>query len=64
MKSETKIESVAAKLKKPQTFTEGADYYFENGLMVLTAHFLLKRGNCCGSGCRNCPYSNKETQNL
>lgn len=24
--------------------------------MVLTAHFLLKRGYCCNSGCRHCPY--------
>jgi hypothetical protein len=40
--------------------TEGVDYYFENGLMVLTAHFLLKRGYCCGNGCRHCPYSNEE----
>ena len=35
---------------------EGLDYYFENGLMVLTARFLLKRGYCCGNGCRHCPY--------
>ncbi|CAN5656407.1 hypothetical protein BH24ACI2_BH24ACI2_03780 [soil metagenome] len=40
---------------KPR-FVEGVDYYFENGLMVLTAHFLKKRGDCCGSGCRHCPY--------
>jgi len=39
---------------------EGIDFYFENGLMVLTAHFLKKRGYCCGNDCRNCPYS-KET---
>jgi hypothetical protein len=37
-------------------FKEGVDYYFENGLMVLTAAFLRKRGYCCGSGCRHCPY--------
>lgn len=35
---------------------EGEDFYFENGLMVLTAHFLQKRGYCCGNGCRHCPY--------
>lgn len=35
---------------------EGKDYYFENGLMVLTASFLLKRGYCCNNGCRHCPY--------
>jgi len=35
---------------------EGLDYYFEDGLMVFTAHFLRKRGYCCESGCRHCPY--------
>lgn len=41
-------------------FIEGVDYYFEDGFMVLTAHFLLKRGYCCGNGCRHCPYSKEE----
>lgn len=41
---------------KPEKFVEGVDYYFENGLMVLTARFLLKRGYCCENGCRHCPY--------
>ena len=35
---------------------EGLDYYIEDGKMVLTAHFLRKRGWCCGNGCRHCPY--------
>ncbi len=36
---------------------EGVDYYFnKDGLMVLTAQFLLKRGYCCGNGCLHCPY--------
>ncbi len=35
---------------------EGIDYYFEGGLMVFTSPFLLKRGYCCESGCRHCPY--------
>ena len=43
---------------KSEKFIEGVDYYFENGYMVLTAHFLLKRGYCCGNGCRHCPYDN------
>ena len=34
----------------------GTDYYFENGLMVMTAHYLKRRGFCCGNGCRHCPY--------
>jgi hypothetical protein len=55
-------------MKKPEQtkesrekVVEGVDYYFENGLMVLTAHFLLKRGYCCGNVCRHCPYSEKKT---
>jgi hypothetical protein len=26
--------------------------------MVFTAAYHLKRGSCCGSGCRHCPYGN------
>jgi hypothetical protein len=32
------------------------DWYFENGMLVYTAACHLKRGSCCGSGCRHCPY--------
>ena len=35
---------------------EGLDYYIEHGLYVFTAEFLRKRGYCCESGCRHCPY--------
>jgi hypothetical protein len=37
---------------------EPEDYYFEGPLMVFTAAYHLKRGSCCGSGCRHCPYGN------
>jgi hypothetical protein len=43
-----------------QTFVEGLDFYFEEGLMVLTARFLRNRGYCCRSGCRHCPYTDEE----
>jgi hypothetical protein len=36
------------------------DYYMEDGLMVFTAAYHLKRGSCCGSGCRHCPYEEKK----
>jgi hypothetical protein len=35
---------------------EPDDYYLEDGLMVLTERFHLKRGSCCGNACRHCPY--------
>jgi len=37
-------------------------YYMENGLVVFTAAFHLKRGYCCGSGCRHCPYDNENLE--
>ena len=32
------------------------DFYVEGGLVVMTAAYHLKRGKCCGNGCRWCPY--------
>ncbi|HKP46405.1 MAG TPA: cysteine-rich CWC family protein [Pyrinomonadaceae bacterium] len=39
---------------------EGEDYYLENGLMVFTARYHLRRGYCCESDCRHCPYKAEE----
>ena len=36
---------------------EGIDYELtRGGLMVFSAWYLLKRGYCCETGCRHCPY--------
>jgi hypothetical protein len=32
------------------------DFYFEGTNLVFTAAYHLKRGYCCNSGCRHCPY--------
>lgn len=40
----------------PDVLLEGEDYTVENGRWVFTAAFLRRRGYCCGSGCRHCPY--------
>jgi hypothetical protein len=34
-------------------------YIDENGKTVLTSYYLRKQGKCCGSGCKNCPYTPK-----
>jgi len=39
-----------------QELSEGEDYYLENDKWVFTAKYLLRRGFCCRSGCRHCPY--------
>lgn len=58
------MESKTQKKKKSEKFVEGVDYYFDKGLMVLTEHFLKKRGYCCGNGCRHCPYPKAQKTNL
>lgn len=36
---------------------EPDDYYMsDEGYIVFTEKYLLKRGYCCKSGCRHCPY--------
>lgn len=43
-----------------QPLKEGKDFYIENGLYVFTEDYHLKRGYCCDSGCRHCPYKKVE----
>ena len=38
------------------SFVEDRDYYRDGGAIVITASYLQRRGYCCGSGCRHCPY--------
>jgi|HubBroStandDraft_1064217.scaffolds.fasta_scaffold143144_2 Family of unknown function (DUF5522) len=40
----------------PRLPLEPEDYYYEGPYLVFTAAYHLKRGSCCGSGCRHCPY--------
>jgi len=43
--------------REPQDPVPARDFYFDpDGLMVFTAEYHLRRGYCCGSGCRHCPY--------
>lgn len=45
---------------------EPGDYYFIDGRMVFTEQYHIKRGRCCGQGCKNCPWpsSKNEKDNL
>jgi len=40
---------------KPLTPLEG-EFYFEGPYMVFTEAYHLRRGYCCNSNCRHCPY--------
>jgi hypothetical protein len=32
------------------------DFYMEGPYLVFTAAYHLRRGFCCNTGCRHCPY--------
>jgi hypothetical protein len=53
-RDETRVE--------PKTAPAPEDYYFEGPYMVFTAAYHLKRGYCCESGCRHCPYGKSPSQ--
>ena len=46
--------------KLPMAMNEGElqpeDFYMDGPYLVFTAAYHLKRGYCCNSGCRHCPY--------
>ncbi len=40
-----------------ESIIEEEDFYYnDEGLMVLTEKFHLKKGFCCGNGCLHCTY--------
>jgi hypothetical protein len=42
---------------------EGEDFYYnEEGFMVLTSAYHLKREQCCGRGCLHCPFEYKNVE--
>ncbi|MGA2572342.1 MAG: DUF5522 domain-containing protein [Terracidiphilus sp.] len=45
----------------PPPELDPGDYYFDGPNLVFTAAYHLKRGSCCGSVCRHCPYGNAKT---
>jgi hypothetical protein len=44
------------------------EFYYDNqGRIVMTEEYHKRRGSCCGSGCKHCPYEPKHlkgTKNL
>lgn len=50
-------------MKKPLFDDDELFYMNADGFMVFTAEYLLKRGYCCGNGCKHCPFDYKAVQN-
>jgi hypothetical protein len=46
--------------KPSEPLVEGRDYYMDGPYLVFTREYHLKRGSCCKSGCRHCPWGYKK----
>lgn len=43
-----------------QALVEGRDYYMDGPWLVFTREYHLRRGSCCQSECRHCPWEYKK----
>jgi hypothetical protein len=41
-----------------------SDFYMENGRKVMTEEYHIRRGYCCGSACRHCPFEPRATKGV
>ena len=54
---ENALDNIAKNFDTSSKAVEGIDYYInEDGNFVFTKWYHLKRGYCCGNGCKHCPY--------
>ena len=55
------MENTENKERENQQQILPSDYYVEEGRVVFTESYHIRRGYCCGSinGCSHCPYKPK-----
>ena len=44
------VQEITKKSPEPDFYKD------ESGNIVMSESYHIKRGKCCGSGCKNCPY--------
>ncbi|RJG42104.1 cysteine-rich CWC family protein [Motilimonas pumila] len=54
--STAQLVDLAQPFRDQGPLLEWLDFTIENGYHVFSRWFHLKRGQCCGNGCRHCPY--------
>lgn len=50
--------------KRIDELVEGIDFYREGPWIVFTEVHLRKKGYCCESGCRHCPWGYRPDQRI
>lgn len=59
------LQIIDVDMKKIIPIEEGDFYWSEEGYRVFTKQYHIKRGYCCESGCRHCPYGyNPKTNSI
>jgi hypothetical protein len=53
---EPAAEGAASESKATAESLAAEDFYMEGPYVVFTAAYHLRRGYCCNSDCRHCPY--------
>ncbi|MGE0200193.1 MAG: DUF5522 domain-containing protein [Candidatus Melainabacteria bacterium] len=56
------VDTPAWQAQHDEATAAGKDYYIDadSGMLVMTADYLRKKGPCCQSGCRHCPWGFKK----
>lgn len=53
---ETSSQDPEPKIAAEESDLRPEDFYREGPYLVFTEAYHLRRGYCCNSGCRHCPY--------
>lgn len=57
IKNDWIVRLEAERLIKEKTKLNPDEFYWnENGQMVFTEQYHLRRGRCCNNSCKHCPY--------
>ncbi|MEQ9423670.1 MAG: DUF5522 domain-containing protein [Cyclobacteriaceae bacterium] len=59
MEKDEVVRQKKSQSTKMDSLEEEDFYYDDRGFIVFTKQYHLKRGYCCKSGCRHCPYDFK-----
>ena len=56
MRKDDWISELYLKEEKKSELNQQDFYINKEGMKVMTEGYHIRRGSCCGSGCKHCPY--------